>query len=284
MSELTKMLRREQRRHFAMSFGLVGLAVFAGTMVTNERGVFSNVWGGTPLSAFAKAFAGLANPGERPAANLFRRVASAGPVDTPFDVLGSPADLRRRLMEALGGDGDLADQYANGSQLPAILTQPITPIEVANNDVPGPLGNFPGARVAPTPGPTLLEQQPTGGGTDNPPATDTGNPPPTDIGTPPPADTTNPPPAGTDNPPPTGTGNPPPTDTGNPPPIDTGNPPPIGDGGPPPGDPGNPPLVTPPVAPVPEPAVWALMIGGFGAVGLMLRRADRRRRLILDEE
>jgi hypothetical protein len=93
-----------------------------------------------------------------------------------------------------------------------------------------------------------------------------------EVVTPPPVDSTPPPVDGT-----------PPIDTPPPPPPGDGTPPIITPPPPPPG--GTPPIDTPPGPPgppggppgVPEPATWAMLILGFGAIGATLRVQRRQR-------
>ncbi|WP_174274859.1 PEPxxWA-CTERM sorting domain-containing protein [Sphingomonas bacterium] len=258
------------RRHLLMNVGLVASCVVGGTVVTNERGLFVPL-GIHGMSETAKAFAAMFTPSTLlPGLTNVQMVA---PLE-PFDVTADSRDLRRRLMDAFADFSAPAADY--NQEVAQFSSQTLSPTELASNA--GPLGGVAPAGVAGAAGSdgagaavsdsgavvaagsdAASGSTATAGGTS---ATKT-------------ADTAS-----------TGAASPLAKSTGDllasnaatsnsevnatPPTVDT--PTPV-----------EPPVVVSPVTPpattpVPEPSVWAMLLGGFGAIGYLQRSARRRRR------
>jgi hypothetical protein len=132
MAIAASLLRGEMRRHLLMNFSLVASCVVAGTVVTNERGLFVPLTHGA--SETARAFSAMFTQSHLlPDNNELTDVRMVSPL-SPFEVTADSRDLRRRLMDSLSGFGD--DAAANNTELSKLSDQTITPTELATNNVP----------------------------------------------------------------------------------------------------------------------------------------------------
>lgn len=140
MAIAASLLRGEMRRHLLMNLGLVASCVVAGTVVTNERGLFVPLVTG---SETARAFSAMFTQSHLlPDNNDLTDVRMVSPL-SPFEVTADSRDLRRRLMDSLSW---LPEQAAdNNHELTQLSEQTITPTELASNTVPPTAFNTPGS-------------------------------------------------------------------------------------------------------------------------------------------
>jgi hypothetical protein len=108
MAFAASLLRSEMRRHLFMNLGLVATCVTAGTVVTNERGLFVPI--DFRMSDTARAFAAMFTQSELAPARKLSDVSMVSPLDA-FEVTADSRDLRRRLMEHFDETGVGTDSF-----------------------------------------------------------------------------------------------------------------------------------------------------------------------------